>query len=189
MRSRSDLRMLAGSIVSVLALALMASAATSGSPKTPDPRDKINIWEGHWQIKAQRRESPYSHASSVSFDADCSWMPNRGYMVCDYLSRGIDPAEGAAANHLTIFTYNDKDKAYKHLGISKDYKTLEEVTTIEGNLWHYTYEIAGDKGENLQCRDEYEFVSPEKQTSRFEISSDGGKHWTLVSEAVGTKVH
>jgi len=31
--------------------------------------------------------------------------------------------------------------------------------------------------------------SPEKQTSRFEISSDGVKNWTLVSEAVGTKVH
>jgi hypothetical protein len=34
----------------------------------------------------------------------------------------------------------------------------------------------------------YEFVSPEKQVTRFEISADGGQHWTLVSEGVGTKV-
>lgn len=181
-------RMLAGSIVSVLALGLMAGAASADPATAPDPRDKINIWEGHWKIQSQRKETVYSHAASVSFDADCSWMPNRGYMVCDYLSGGIDPAEGKPANHLTIFAYNDKDKAYKHLGISKDYKTLEEVTTIEGSLWQYTYELAGDKGEKLQCRDEYEFISPEKQTSRFEISSDGGQHWTLVSEGVGIKV-
>lgn len=188
MRMRRDVKMLTGSIVAILALALTAGAATSGSPNTSDPRDRINIWEGHWKIQSQRKETAYSHAASVSFDADCSWMPNRGYMVCDYLSASVDPAEGKPANHLTIFTYNDKDKAYKHLGISKDYKTLEEVTAIDGNLWHYTYELTGDKGEKLQCRDEYEFVSPEKQTTRFEISSDGGQHWTLVSEGVGTKV-
>jgi|SRR5215471_10433289 len=189
MRSLRHVKFLSGSTASVLALALMASAATVEPSRTSDPRDRINIWQGHWKIQTERKETPYSHAASVSFNVDCSWMPNRGYMVCDYLSGSIDPAEGKPANHLTIFTYNDKDKAYKHLGISKDYKTLEEVTTIEGSLWRYTYELKGDKGETLQCRDEYEFVSPEKQTSRFEISADGGKHWTLVSEAVGTRVH
>ncbi len=182
-------KMLVGSIASVLALGLMASAATSESSPSPDPRDKMNIWEGHWKIQVQRKETPYSHAASVPFDAKCAWMPNRGYMVCDYVSDKVDPQEGKPANHLTIFTYNDKDNTYKHLGISKDYKPLEEVTTIEGNVWTTPWEDVGDKGEKLQLRDVYEFVSPEKQLTRFEISSDGGQHWTLVSEAVGTKVH
>jgi hypothetical protein len=175
-------------IASLLALGLVASAATVDSSKTADPRDRLNIWEGHWKIQVQRKETAYSHASSVAFDARCSWMPNRGYMVCDYLSQGIDPQEAEAANHLAIFNYDEKDKTYKHLGISKNYKTLEEVTTIAGNVWTTPWEQAGDKGETLQLRDVYEFVSPEKQTTRFEISSDGGQHWTLVSEAVGTKV-
>lgn len=185
---RSGRELLAAGIGAVLALGLAASKATASPPRTPDPRDGINVWEGHWKIQSQRKDTAYSHAASVSFDADCSWMPNRGYMVCDYLSAGVDPAEGKPVNHLTIFTYDDKDKAYKHLGISQDYKTLEEATTVDGNLWQYIYEVTGEKGEKLQRRDQYEFVSPNKQSSRFEISADGGRHWTLVSEGLGVKV-
>jgi hypothetical protein len=188
MRLRGHTRMLAGSILAALTLGL-ASAAISNPPQTTDPRDRINIWEGHWKIQVQRKETPYSHANSVPFDVVCSWTADRGYMVCEYLSDGIDPQEGKVADHLTIFTYNDTDKAYKHLGISKNFKTLEEPTTIEGNVWTTPFELTGKKGEKLQCRNVYEFVSPEKQVTRFEISSDGGLHWTLVSEGVGTKVH
>jgi hypothetical protein len=182
-------KMLAGTIVSVLALGLMASAAaTSEVSKTPDPHDRINIWEGHWKVQAQRKETPYSHAGSAPFDAVCSWTADRGYMVCEYLSEKTVAGEGKPADHLSIFTYDETGKTYKHLGISKNYKTLEEVATIEGNVWHYNYELPGDKGEKLTCRDVYEFVSPEKQVTRFEISADGGQHWTLVSEGVGMKV-
>ena len=96
----------------------------------------------------------------------------------------------AWSDHLTIFTYNSANKTYKHLGISKDYKTLEEPNVvIEGNLWHYQYQISDDKGNQLELRDSYEFVSPKKRITRIEISADGGKHWTLMSESVGIKVH
>lgn len=189
MRSSGRTSMMVGSIVSVLALGLMASAATSDPSKTPDPRDRINIWEGHWKVEVQRKETPYSHAAMVQFDVGCSWTSHRGYMVCEYLSDRIDPQEGKVADHLTIFTYNETDKAYKHLGVSKNFKTLEEPTTIEGNVWTTPFELTGDKGEKLQCRNVYEFVSPEKQLTRFEISSDDGQHWTVVSEGAGTKVH
>jgi hypothetical protein len=180
--------MLASSILSVLALALMVSAATSDPPKSTDPRDKLNIWEGRWKEQVETKETPYSHAASVPSHITCSWTADRGYMVCEYLSEKADPAEGRPSDHLTIFTYDDKGKAYKHLGISKDYKTLEEATTIEGNFWHYTYQLPGDKGEKLDLRDSYEFVTPEKRITRIEVSADGGKHWTLLSESVGIKV-
>jgi len=182
------IRSLAASILLVLALVLMASAATSDSSKTTDPRDKMNIWEGRWKEQVETKETPYSHAASVPSHITCSWTADRGYMVCEYLSEKTDPAEGRPSDHLTIFTYDDKGKAYKHLGISKDYKTLEEATTIEGNLWHYTYQLSGDKGEKLDLRDSYEFVTPEKRITRIEISADSGKHWTLLSESVGIKV-
>ncbi|MGA7319547.1 MAG: hypothetical protein WBW98_03490, partial [Candidatus Sulfotelmatobacter sp.] len=74
-------------------------------------------------------------------------------------------------------------------GISKDYNTLEEATTNEGNLWHYNYQLPDDKGKKLDLRDSYEFVTPEKRITRIEISADGGQHWTLLSESVATKVH
>ncbi len=189
MRLHAHKRILAVSIVCVLALPLIASAATSDSSKTTDPRDQMNIWEGRWKEQVETKETPYSHAASAPSHITCSWTADRGYMVCEYLSEKLDPAEGRPSDHLTIFTYDDKGKAYKHLGISKDYKTLEEATTIEENLWHYTYQLPGDKGEKLDLRDSYEFVTPEKRITRLQISADGGKHWTLLSEAVGTKAH
>jgi hypothetical protein len=189
MRLHGRARMLAGSITSVLVFGLMASAATPNSSTTPDPRDKMNIWEGRWQEIVEHKETPYGHAATVPSHLTCSWTADRGYMVCEYLSEKIDPGEGKPSNHLSIFTYNDAGKNYKHLGISKDYKTLEEPTVIiEGSHWHYTYQLSDDKGNKLECRDSYEFVTPEKRITRIEISADGGQHWTLVSESVATKV-
>lgn len=105
------------------------------------------------------------------------------------MSEKADAAKGKPSDHLTIFTYNDASKAYKHLGISKDYKTLEEPTVvIEGNVWHYDYQLPDEKGNKLDCRDVYEFVTPEKLVTRIEISADGGQHWALMSESVATKV-
>jgi hypothetical protein len=188
MRVHGSIRLRVSSIVLLMGLGLMAGAATSNAAETPDPLDRMNIWAGHWKMQAQRKETAYSHAGSLSFNAVCAWAPNRGYMVCDYLSDSLDPQEGRVANHLSILTYNEPTKAYKHLGISMDFKTLEQVATVEGNVWTYLFEQVTRKGEKLQLRDVYEFVSPEKQISRFEVSADGGQHWTLRSEAVATKV-
>jgi hypothetical protein len=189
MRWRNRTKLLAGSIVAALTLGLLAIAATPDSLKTPDPRDKMNIWEGRWQEIVERKETPYGHAATVPSHLTCSWTADRGFMVCEYLSEKAGPGEREASNHLSIFTYNDAGKNYKHLGISKDYKTLEEPTVIiEGNRWHYTYQVPGDKGEPLDLRDSYEFVTPEKRITRIEVSPDGGKHWTLLSESVATKL-
>jgi hypothetical protein len=54
---------------------------------------------------------------------------------------------------------------------------------------HNNYQLSADNGKKLDLRDSYEFLTPEKRITRIEISSDGGQHWTLLSEAVGTKVH
>ncbi len=190
MRWHGHAKMLVGLIVLVLTLGLTARAADSDSSKTADPRDKLNIWEGRWKEQVETKETPYSHAASVPSHITCSWTADRGYMVCEYLSEKIDPAEGRPSDHLTIFTYDDKGKTYKHLGVSKDFKTLEEPKVIiEGKLWHYTYQLPDDKGKELDLRDSYEFVTPEKRITRIEISADGGQHWTLLSESVATKVH
>jgi len=105
------------------------------------------------------------------------------------LSEKTDTAEGKPSDHLTIFTYNDAAKTYKHFGISKDYKTLEGPTVIiEGNVWRYNYELPDEKGYKLDCRERYEAVTPEKMITRIEISADDGQDWTLVSESVAMKV-
>jgi hypothetical protein len=190
MRLHRRITMLAAWIVSMLALGLMANAAAPTPTGSTDPRDKMNIWEGRWKEVVERKETPYGHAAIIPTHITCSWSADRGYMVCEYLSEKTDADEGKVSDHLTIFTYDDQSKAYKHLGISKDYKTLEEPNVIiEGNRWHYTYQVPDGKGGNFDLRDSYEFATPEKRITRIEISSDGGQHWTLLSEAVGVKVH
>ena len=177
-------------LLSGFALGSIASAANPDSSKATDPRDKMNVWEGRWNEVIQTKETPYGRAASTSAHVTCSWTPDRGYMVCEYLSEKADPAERERSDHLTIFTYNRADNTYKHLGISKDYKTLEEPgIVIEGNRWHYQYQISDEKGHHFDLRDSYEFVTPEKRITRIEISDDGGKHWTLMSESVGIKAH
>lgn len=190
MRFHGLIPMWCGSVIPVFALALLANAATPTPTDPTNPQEKMNIWVGRWKEVVETKETPYGHAHSTPSHVTCDWSADKGYMVCEYLSEKADAAEGKPADHLTIFTYDDKSKAYKHLGISKDYKTLEEPNVIiEGNLWHYTYQVPDGKGGNFDLRDSYEFVTSEKRITRIEISSDGGQHWTLMSESVGVKVH
>jgi hypothetical protein len=186
MRWHGRTTMIAGLAASALVLGLMTSAAPAPE-KTIDPLEKMQVWEGHWRVQVQYKETAYSHAGSVTYNATCSWLPNRGYMVCDYLSDGVDPQHGKVSNDLSIFTYSEIDKAYKHVGFGMEGEPHEQLTTIVGNVWTTPFEVTAKNGEKLQCRNVYEFDSPEKQHSRFEVSTDG-QHWTVLSEAVGTKI-
>ena len=190
MRRHAHAKIHAGLVLTALALGLTASAASPDSATAPDPRDRMNVWEGRWNEVVQTKEAAYSHAASTLAHVTCAWTADKGYMVCEYLSEKSDPAAKERSDHLTIFTYNGADKTYKHLGVSKDYKTLEEPgVVIEGSLWHYQYQVSDDKGHQLDLRDSYEFVTPEKRITRIEISADGGKNWTLMSESIGIKAH
>jgi hypothetical protein len=108
MRSHGRMGMWASSIVSALALGLMASPAGPNASKTLDVRDQI-----------ERKETSSGRAATVSANFTCSWIADRGYMVCEH---------------------NDTGKAYKQFGISKDYKPLEgPATIVEGNAWQDNY--------------------------------------------------
>jgi hypothetical protein len=168
--------------------ALLASVVTLSHASTPDPNDRMSIWAGRWHEVVETKETAISHASSGPAHITCAWSADRGYMVCEYLREKVGPNERARSDHLSIFAYDNKSKAYKHLGISKDYKTLEETPiSIEGNLWHYNYQLSDASGKKVDLRDSYEFVTPEKRITRIEFSLDGGHTWTLMSESVGTR--
>lgn len=189
MRFHVESRFLLQSAFAVLAVGMFSFSARSAAPHPTDPHDRINIWEGRWKETVDTKETPYSHAHSVPAHLTCSWSADHGFMVCEFLSETVDPNEGRPSDHLSIFTYDEKGNTYKHLGISKDYKTLEETATIDGNLWHYNYQLPADNGKKLDLRDSYQFVTPEKRITHIEISADGGQHWTLLSESVAVKVH
>ncbi|MGA9018735.1 MAG: hypothetical protein WB438_07390 [Candidatus Cybelea sp.] len=163
--------------------AMSASAATSDSTS---PLDGLNAWEGHWTIATENKETPYGHAFSLSWGADCSWMPNRSFMICDFQSNGVDPRVGSVVNNLSLFTYSNSEQAYHHLGITRDDKPLFEKMDRDGDTWTDQFEIPY-KGKTLDCRDVYTFTSPSRYERRFEISADQGASWTLVTTAVATK--
>lgn len=174
---------------SLMLAALLASAVPLSHADTPRADERMSIWAGRWHEVVATRETAISHASSNPAHITCGWSADRGYMVCEYLSERVDANEGKPLDHLSIFAYDDRTNSYKHLGISKDYKTLEETRiSIDGNLWHYTYQLSGADGHKVEMRDSYEFVTPEERVTRIEFSLDGGHTWTLMSEAVGTKI-
>lgn len=174
-------------VMSVMACALVGSSAVLGSSRTAEPLAKLDIWQGSWKNTVRTMETPYSHASLVRSHSTCSWTPDHGYMLCEYARDSGDPKQLIQADHLSIFTYDDNAKSYKHLGVSKEYKTLEEMAKIDGNLWHYRYQLPTGDGKMLDLKDTYEFVNANRRITRIEVSSDAGKHWILMSESVDTR--
>ncbi len=175
------------SIVPAAALAFGVAISVSAATSDPTPPlERLNAWEGRWNIAAESKETPYSHAFSLSWSADCSWMPNRSYMICDFQSNGVDPDAGEVTNNLSLFTYSTSEQTYHHLGITRDRKPLFEKMNVAGDTWTDQFEIPS-KGKTYYCRDTYTFTSSSTYQRRFEISADQGANWTLVSTAVATK--
>lgn len=169
--------------------ALSACNVPYSQAGTPDPNERMNVWVGRWHEVVETKETSVSHAWSTPAHLTCAWTADKGYMVCEFLSEKADPNEGKISDHLSIFAYDSRRNAYKHLGISKDYKTLEETPiSIDGNLWHYNYQVPDGSGKKVDLRDSYEFVTPRKRITRIEFSLDGGRTWTLMTESVGTKL-
>jgi hypothetical protein len=96
-------------------------------------------------------------------------------MLCEYARDRGDPKQLLAADHLSIFTYDNVKRSYKHLGVSKNYKVLEEKASIDGSVWHYAYQLPDSGGKVLDLRDSYRFVGSNERITRTELSSDGGR--------------
>lgn len=121
--------MSAASIVSALALLLIASPASPDSSKMLGPHSKI-----------ERKETACSHATSVPAHLTCSWIAHRGYIVCKHWSDKAGEREANPPDQLAILTSNDTGKGFDRPGICKDSKTLgNPAVVIEGNDWHYNY--------------------------------------------------
>ncbi|MHB8813362.1 MAG: hypothetical protein ACYDAE_08840 [Steroidobacteraceae bacterium] len=176
------------SAVSVVACAAAAGSTALGSSRAADPLARLAIWQGQWREVVVTKKTRYSLASSVPSHVSCSWTPDHGYMLCEYARDRGDPKQLLAADHLSIFTYDTVSRSYKHLGVSKSYKTLEEAASIDGNVWRYDYQLPDSGGKVLDLRDSYRFVDSNERITRTEISSDGGRHWILLSQSIAHRV-
>jgi hypothetical protein len=167
-------------VTAIIALAIGTIAAHAADTSSAD---KIGVWAGHWKMQVEVKNTPTSHAHTMTYESACSWTPNHGYMLCDNLASRPD---GAKENTLSIFAYSDAEKSFKHYAIDKNGRAEAPRTTVDGNTWVFRYEENGEKGQKMQIRNTYKFASPGKLLATSEYSTDG-QHWTLRSETVGQK--
>lgn len=168
-------------------LALVPPGPVRADTSVADPLARLDIWQGHWQVQIQYDESPYSHAGTSSYSGSCSWLTNRGFMLCDFLS-GKDAGTAKADNAIVILSYSAADKAYKHVEMGQNLEpAMQSTVTVDGNVWTIPFTLPF-KGKTLLGRDIYNFVSPDRFQFRFEMSSDNGEHWIPVMQQEGEKV-
>jgi hypothetical protein len=174
----------AGALGVALLFVLTASA------KVPDsslPHDKLAVWAGHWKIRIETKETPFSHAKTQDFDGKCSFLPHGTFMACEYVSLQPDPGLGHVINDITVLYYSDVDKTFKYTNVAPEGGPREDLMHVDGNVWTRPYEMSTGRGGVVDAREVYTFVSPDKHLARLEVSTDKGAHWTVVNEAVGTK--
>lgn len=172
------IRVLLSAIAALVAIALNIAPCVS---QPSDPPGKLGLWEGHWTYSGQIYQTAYSQAHSDTGVFDCDWMPNRGYMVCDYFSD--DPPH----DNLSIFSYSPAAKAYTHVGVFKDSKPHWEKVTLSGNTWITPTETTY-RGKMLGYRTVMVFLSADKQLTMVQASADRGRTWLTLIKITAEKV-
>jgi hypothetical protein len=170
-----------------LSAAFLAALTASAMAKDSSPRDQLARWAGHWKIHIVTKETQFGRAKAEDYDGKCSYLPHGTFMACEYLSLQPDADSGRVINDVSLLYYSDVDKSFKYTNVAPEGGPHEDVFRVEGNVWTRPFEIQRRSGGVVDAREIYEFVSPDKQLARLEISTDKGAHWTVVNEAVGAR--
>jgi hypothetical protein len=179
-------------VLPVLVCALLLIAFVPGrtsllakprAPQTGSELNKVDVWAGHWTTQGESMDSAFSSAGKLSSDMTCAWSPYHGYMMCDQL---IDSPNGKM-NSLSVYTYSEKENAFKFYGLDKDGMPRSTAVTVKNTLWTYTGSFES-KGKKIDVRTMNIFMSADKVLWHTEYSDDGGQHWVLMNQGSDTRV-
>lgn len=169
-------------LLSTVALvATTTGSAAPGASQSSAPPGKLGMWAGHWSYSGRIYETPYSHAHSDSGSLNCDWVPDSGYMVCDYSSN--DPPH----NSLTVITYDPVAKAYAQVAIKQDSKPSWKKMTQSGATWATSANLQY-KGKTLLSRDVFVFTAPNRHITKVQVSVNNGQSWTTVIETTAVRI-
>ena len=176
-------------ILVLLALIVPCSFAQAQSAQAPKPgpeAQRLAFMLGSWQDQSEIRQSPLGPAGKETGTSTCDWFTGKFQMVC----RGefVGPA-GKAAN-MAILGWDAGRKAYVGFGLNSNGWVGEMTGQVTGNTWTFTTETPlpdAKLGKVAKMRFTIVEVSPTMQTSRMEVSIDGGA-WAVASEGKSTKV-
>jgi hypothetical protein len=184
---RVVMRMLIALVSTALGAAFLAALPVSEAAKELSPHDKLAVWAGHWKVRIDTKETQFGHASTDYFDSQCSFFPHDTFMFCDYLSLQPNAESGRVVDDIALIYYSGVDKTFKYTNVAAEGGPNENTMQVDGNIWTRPFEIARRSGGAAKAREIYNFVSPDKQLARLELSTDNGEHWTVVNEAAGTR--
>ncbi len=163
--------------IRILSFAALLSAIPA--TKAAGPLDKVAVYSGTWNLKAEHFATPYSKASkeATTIKNDC-WRSGN-YFACNQFVDGDSKA-------LLIFTYNAKDDTYTSYPIPQGGgKAGSGKLLIKGDVWTFPWEDEAD-GKPVYFQVVNVFTSPGTIEYRQEFSTDN-VHWTLMAKGTETK--
>lgn len=170
--------MIALFVNAVLLLAAVSAPATGPAPKATDPKVKLSAFAGRWKT-----EATFADGKKASSDLDCSWSPQRSYLLCEQKVKLPDREQ----RQLTVYSYSSADKVYRYStfsdpGAAPSSGRLE----INGAIWTYHFSFENG-GKTMQIRTTNEFTNPSTEIFKVESSGDG-VNWTPMMQGSGHKV-
>lgn len=165
-----------------IATSPLALAQTSGTDEQLATK-KLGVFLGKWQGEGEFFDTPYSKAAKVSSTIDCSWSPQRNFLICEQL---ITDANGKHTQ-LSIYSYNAKDGNYNITSMAGPGRQPWNGTVIiKGAIWTYPGGYEAD-GKKVEIRTVNDFSVPGTESFKTEFSDDGGAHWVVTLQGKAHK--
>ncbi|MHB8526761.1 MAG: hypothetical protein ACYDD2_11460 [Candidatus Acidiferrales bacterium] len=142
---------------------------------------KISAYAGTWKSETEHFNTKFSKArkESTSLRNDC-WRSG-AYYACHQFVNGK-----AAA--LIVYTYNEKNDAYKSYVIPPDGgDAVTGKLLIKGNVWTFPWKDKDSTGKTFYFQVVNVWTGPDTIDYRTEFSADK-VHWTVASKGHEYKV-
>ena len=171
----------------LVGLVTVATGAAQEPPAMkPGPEvQKMANWVGTWQDENQMHKTPFSQEGKTTGTSTCEWFTGNFHVVC----RGESTGTMGKVAGMMVGGWHPGRKAYL-LQVMESTGFLSQLTgTVTGNTWTFTAEgpVPDGSGKIGKFRLTLVDVSPTQQTSKGEISVDGGP-WIQMFEGKSTKV-
>jgi|SRR5579863_252423 len=142
--------------------------------------DKLSPYAGTWKTESEHFNTKFSKASRESNVLRNDCWGSAEYFACHQFVDGKSAA-------LIVYTYNEKDDAYKSYVIPSDGGDASAgKLLIKGNVWTFPWENKDEAGKIYYFQVVNVWTGPGAIDYRTEFSEDK-THWTMTSKGHESK--
>jgi hypothetical protein len=158
-------------------------ALIAQGPKSPPEARKLEAWVGTWHYEGEAKASAMGPAAKFA-----GTQTGRMNGVGLELQGDEEKGQFGAVKWGELDVYDAAAKNYPFLGHQNDGTTWSGAAVVSGNTWK-TSSTLTVKGTAYRLRGEGTFSADGKSfASKGELSVDGGKTWTPVSQTTMTRL-